>query len=477
MYQIIETAPQMNLTGKELRERVLPDLADYHGIYAPLFQRREQREQSENYLHGLLSEIENKSVEAMILHREGDDSNAIRAGQQFLGKGAWKDELILHRHWQEVETELGEDEGVLITDGSDFPKQGQESAGVKRQMCGELGKVANCQAGVFLSYASSKGYTLLDRRLYLPKEWVEEEEYAERRRRCGIPKDISFQTKPELAAQMIEAVHEAGTLRFRWLTCDAAFGRDTAFLDRVGTLLFYFAEVDVDTRVWSTRPATSIPEWSGRGRKPSRQRLVAGEPSAQTVTTLAESLPGDAWRRHTIKEGSKGPLVADFACLRVVAVRERLPGPSVWLLFRRNLETGEIKFYLSNAPEDTSLGRLVWLSGMRWPTETCFEEGKQELGMGDYQVRSWTGWHHHMTLVILAHFFLVRTRLHLADKAPALTLPQTVLLLRSVLPLPVFDEQLALDIIRYRQRNNHAAYLSHRKKRLRKLAASSEVSL
>ena len=480
MYQIIETAPKMELTGKDLRERIMPELANYHGIYSSLFQRREQREQSEKYLQGLLSESKNKSVEAMILHREGDNPNAIRASQQFLGQGAWKDEPILRRHWQEVDKELGDENGVVIADGSDFPKQGQESVGVKRQMCGQLGKIANCQAGVFLSYASHKGYTLLDRRLYLPMEWIEAESYADRRQQCGIPEDISFQTKPELAAEMIEAVHKAGDLRHRWLTCDAAFGRDTAFLDRVGKLLFYFAEVDVDTQVWLTRPATHIPEWSGRGRKPTRPKLLDGQPTAQTVTALGESIVADSWTRQTIKEGSKGPLVADFACIRVVAVRDSLPGPDVWLVFRRNLDTGEIKFYLSNAPADTTLQTLAWLSGMRWPTESCFEESKQELGMGDYQVRSWKGWHHHMTLVILAHFFLVRIRLNLADKAPALTLPQTVSLLRTLLPKPVFDEELALDIVRYRQRTSHAAYLSHRQKRLRKLAAisnPSEVSL
>lgn len=477
MSQVIETAPVLNLTVAEIETELLAELTKYHEIYSALFSRREQREQSEKYMRGLLSDIENKSAESIILHLEGGDTNAIRASQQFLSQGAWADTPLLARHWQEVDQDLGDPDGVLIVDGSDFPKQGEASVGVKRQMCGELGKVANCQAGVFLSYASQQGYTLLDRRLYLPQEWVEADAYAERRSRCGIPDEMRFQTKPELAAEMIKALHEAASLRYRWLTCDAAFGRDTTFLDMVSAYVTYFAEVDFDTRVWLTQPITALPSWSGRGRPPTRPQLAEGEPAAQTVAALAQALPADAWRRFTMKEGAKGPLVADFACRPVVAVRQALPGPTVWLVFRRQATTGEIKYYLSNAPAATSLHTFAWLSGMRWPTESCFEEGKQELGMGDYQVRSWTGWHHHMTLVILAHFFLVRLKRRLSDKAPALTLPQTVLLLQAVLPKPALDAQLALDIIRYRQRRNHDAYLAHCKRRLRLLPPLSEVSL
>ena len=478
MNQYIETTPELNLSVAEIEEQLLAELTTYHGIYSPLFQRREQREQSEQYLRGLLSNIKNKSVESIVLHFAGDNPNAVRAGQQFLGQGAWADAPILRRHWQEVEQDLGDAEGVLIVDGSDFPKQGQDSVGVKRQLCGELGKIANCQAGVFLSYASAKGYTLLDRRLYLPREWVEEEAYAERRRECGVPAEIGFQTKPQLAAAMVKAVQAAGSLRYRWLTCDAAFGRDTPFLDSISEHVAYFAEVDFDTYVWRTRPLTAVPLRTGaRGRQPTQRRLLAGEPAPQTVAALAQALPATAWQRLTLKEGAKGPLVADFACLRIVTVREQLPGPDGWLIVRRTLDLHEIKYYLSNAPVDSTLVTFAWLSGMRWPTESCFEEGKQELGMGDYQVRSWTGWHHHMTLVILAHFFLVRLKLKFKDKAPALTLPQTVLLLQSILPKPDFDAQLALDIVTYRQRRNHDAYRSHRKKRLQKLNPLTEVSL
>lgn len=405
----IDTAPAMELTPQAIDDLV-EALQAYYAIYSPLFQRREQREWAQKYLHGLLLDIPRKSVEPMVLALHGANAKAVRTMQLFISEGAWEDEAILQHHWQEVDQTLGEADGVLTVDGSDFLKQGQESVGVKRQYCGEVGKRANCQAGVFLGYASRKGYTLVDRRLYLPQEWVEDAAYAARRQRCGVPTDIAFKTKPTLGWEMIQAVRQAGTLRCRWVTCDEAFGRDTDFLDRVAALgLWYVAEVPHDTQVWRQRPATAVPAWSGQGRKPTRTRVLAGEAKPAEVAQLAATLPADSWVRRTIKEGSKGPLVAHFAALRVIAVRESLPGPEVWVVLRRNVLTGELQVYLCNAPATTPLAPLVRLSGMRWPIETCFEDGKQYLGMGDYEVRSWRGWHHHITLCILAHFFLVRT--------------------------------------------------------------------
>lgn len=265
---------------------------------------------------------------------------------------------------------------------------------------------------------------------------------------------------------MLQRVAAAGTLPFGWLTCDEAFGQDSRFLDGAGQLVSYFAEVSHATRVWRTRPATAIPaKTPGRGRTPTIERLVPGEPEAQPVDAVAAELSAEAWSRQTVKEGSKGPITADFAWLRVVGVRNALPGPDLWLIFQRHIDTRELKAFLSNAPDDTPLVTFVWLSGMRWPIETCFENGKQELGLGDYQTRSWTGWHHHMTLCILAHFLLVRLQIRLQDDAPLLSLQQTLQLLHATLPKPDFDTELALDIVQYRQRRNHAAYRSHRKKR------------
>ena len=414
----VVTAPTLDLTPGEVAGLV-EELQDYHTIYAPFFQRREQREWSATYLRGLLADLPRKSVEPMVLALVGADRDAVRGLQHFVSAGPWDDDAILQRHWQEVAQTLGDDDGVLTLDGSDFPKQGKESVGVKRQYCGEVGKRANCQAGVFLGYASRHGYTLLDRRLYLPEEWVEDTAYAGRREACGVPTGTAFQTKPALGGTMIQAVRQAGTLPCRWVACDEGFGRDTALLDQLAALgLWYYAEVPHDTRVWLERPVTAVPAWSGRGRKPTRAQLVEPAPTPQTVADVAAALPARAWSPQLIKEGSKGPITADFALVRAVAVRDGLPGPEVWLVLRRNPEMGELKTYLSNAPAATPLVTLVRLSGMRWPIERCFEEGKQHLGLGDYEVRSWRGWHHHTTLVILAHFFLVRLQCRWGGKGP-----------------------------------------------------------
>ncbi len=281
-------APEMNLEPLDI-DNLLDELHEYHAIYSPLFCRREQQERAEKYTHGLALDIPRKAIEPMVLALEGADQNAVRGMQHFISEGAWDDMVILERHWREVDKDLGDEDGVFILDGSGFAKQGSESVGVKHQYCGELGKVANCQVGVFLGYASDKGHTLLDRRLYLPKEWVEDEEFAERRAKCGVPEEIEFKTKPELGWEMVERLRQEGNLRGRWLACDTAYGQNPDFLDKVAdeTELWYYAEVPCNTRVWVERPATEVPEWSGQGRKPTREQLVEGEPEAQKVEAIA----------------------------------------------------------------------------------------------------------------------------------------------------------------------------------------------
>ena len=343
MDDVMTTAPMLDLKQEDLAA-VLGELESSHQMYSPLFQRREQRENAALYLRGVLSRLERKAVEPMVLQWVGVDRTAVRSLQCFSSLGAWEDAGILKQPWREVAQDLGEDDGVWMTDGRDCPTQGKEAVGVKRPSGGQLGKRAPGQAGVLVGYASRQGYTLLDRRLDLPEAWLTDAAFAERRLACGIPAETSVRTKQALALEMIQAVVRDGKRRCRWVTADEAFGRDTVFVDGVAAWgRWYCAEVPHDTRVWLERPATVVPEWIGRGRKPSQPRLAAAAPTAQTVAAIAAPLPPETWQPHLITAGSQGPLLADLACLRVVAVRDSWPGPDVWRILRRHPETGALK--------------------------------------------------------------------------------------------------------------------------------------
>src|SRR5712691_6971467 len=228
LMDLIETTPKMELVIQDIKHLV-EALRDYHALYSPLFQRREQREAAHTYLQGLLAELPRKSIEPLVLALDGVHPHAVRAMQAFISEGTWDDDALLLQHWKEVGQDLGEDDGVLMVDGSDVPKQGVHSIGVKRQYCGELGKRANCQAGVFVGYVSPQGYTVLDRRLYMPAEWLTDDAYAERRLQCGLPPEITCKTKPVLAQEMLAAVVQTQALRCRWVVADEAFGGNPGF--------------------------------------------------------------------------------------------------------------------------------------------------------------------------------------------------------------------------------------------------------
>ena len=354
----------------------------------------------------------------------------MRAAQYFISEGNWDDAAILAAHQRLVDATLGEDDGVLLIDGSDVPKQGRHSVGVVRQWCGATGKRDNCQAGVYLGYASRQGYTLLDRRLYLPEAWFTDA-YRDRWRACGIPDGTPFQTKHDLAAALVDGVMAERRVRARWLACDEGFGNNPALLDRIAAHgLWYLAEVPCDAaglaaggarwaRPGPARgPGCRHAAPAGRGRPPAVERLhpdspprvrrgrVGGPGAGRALAALSHpgGEQGAAGRRVRRRCGS-------------VQARDGLPGPEGWLVVRRTLPTeGEppvYKYYLSNAPAETPAAALVRVSGLRWPIEACFTEGKGEVGLDHYEVRTWRGWHHHLTLVILAHFFLMRLVLRL----------------------------------------------------------------
>lgn len=407
--------PIINLAPRDV-QALADDLLAYHAHFAPLFLREEQRQSALTYLHGQLLDLERKSIEPMALaHPDGN----VQALQQFISLGAWHDQQLLKSHQQLVADTLGDsDTGVLIIDGCDFPKQGSHSVGVAHQWCGALGKVANCQASVVACYASRHGYTLLDRRLYMPEKWFTQA-YQGRREKCGVPANLTFQTQPELAWELIQTLHERQVVPFEWVIGDEHFGNNPVLLDQIAAAkLCYLMEVPHNTLVWRERPKTVVPPPSGKkGRPPQRPRLVTDAPVPLRVDVVASD-SALRWRYYQIQEGAKGPLLAAFAFVRVIAVRDGLPGPDQWLVLRRSLgERPQLKTYLSNAPPATAHTTLVRKSGMRWPVEASILECKSELGMDHYEVRGWKGWHHHMTMTLLAHHFLVRQRCLLGKKS------------------------------------------------------------
>lgn len=462
-YTALSEPLRCELTVEQV-EALVSELKTYHTIYAPYFGNAKQSEFSHHYLSGLLDpEIARKSAENIALGTLGSES--VRQMQYFLGESRWSEADMIAEHRVQTGVTLGRKNGILIVDGSDIPKQGNDSVGVQRQWCGELGKRANCQAGVFVGYSSEAGYSLLDKRLYLPQAWFSDA-FAAKRYTCRVPAKLRFQTKNELAWEMIEAIAQAETLPARWITMDEAFGKDTQLLDRIDqeTDYWYFAEVPKNTRIWLEAPETYIPQPSGRGRPGTQPRLVANAPAAQTVEQIARQVPDEAWRPHALRPGSKGLLLAQIVAIRVYPARQGVPGAPGWLILRRSLaDPTDIHYFLSNAPAEIAIDELAYVSAMRWPIEIIFEQAKQLLGLNEYETRTWFGWHHHMTHVILAFGFLARTQAIFKTDAPALTLPQVVDLLKSVLPKPVFDAAAAIKLLQYKQQRIAAAKASHYK--------------
>lgn len=391
---------------------------EYWEHFADLWSNVRNSAKSNSYVRSLVQTLRRKSVQSMALNVMADVP--VRTMQYHLTGSAWRHEPILVRLQRLVVDALSEPDGVLILDPSCFPKQGAESAGVGKQYCGARGKIENCQKGVFLCYSSSKGTTFVDTRLYMPPSWFSREQKEQRWKRCHIPEDLTFKTSQQLGVEMIANFTERHDDAYRWVLADAEFGVSPAFLDGLPEGKWYLCGVPGHINVWTQRPKTAVyaPEYCGRGQPPKKKmRLLPGEPSSRSIDSLIDH-PDLEWRLIERKNGAKGIIRIRAARLRVVEKRDDLPADDVWLFIRHELEKDDYKFMLSNAPLDISLEEMAEMSLMRWPIETCIQEGKSELGMDQYETRSWVGWYRHMTLVFLAHVFLILVRNRIQKKTP-----------------------------------------------------------
>jgi len=364
---------------------------------------------------GQFSPLERKSIEPLALQVEG---GKVRAMQRLVSDALWDEDVMLETYHRLVQDEMGEADGVVIIDETGFAKKGHDSVGVARQYCGSLGKVENCQVGVFAAYASRQGYALVDKRLFLPEPWFADT-YTARRSKCKVPAEVTWQSKPQLAAAMVRTLHEAGGLSFRYIVADCLYGNSPDFWAAceacIGTVAF--VATPADTRCWLQPLATTTHTYTyKRERRTKRVAVTAMPPS--TVAEVAHAIPATFWYRRTVSEGTKGPITYEFARKRVQVCKEGQPTTVVWLLIKRTLGAQpRYWYYLSNAPLSAPLRLFVWLSGVRWAIEQCFEETKTELGMDQYEVRKYPGWHHHMLTCMLAHFFLWHLQLRWEKKS------------------------------------------------------------
>jgi SRSO17 transposase len=370
-------------TEDDLRE-LLPELEKFHARFGRFFPRSESRAWSQKYVAGLMLPIERKNVENLA-ERIGAPTRRL---QQFVSESPWDDQGCIEELQRLVGDRIGEGGGVLVIDDAGFVKKGKHSAGVGRQYSGTLGRVDNCQIGVFLGYGSKRGHTLVDRRLYLTESWFEEP--GRESPRAGLPEGIVFTTRSELARHMLCAAARTGNLPYRWVTGDADYGESLELRREVAALgCWYCFEVRSSTGVWQEDAGLQVP------------------PTCRTVAELVAALPREAWMRYRVTDGTKGPREYEFARVRVVEKWRRRAGSRGWVMARRPVGGGaEVKYYLSNAPEEVGLREMAWVGCLRWTIEEDLELARDELGLDHYEVTRHRGWYHHVTLVLMALAFL-----------------------------------------------------------------------
>jgi SRSO17 transposase len=388
-----------------------PELDRFLDCFAPLFGAEQNQDHARCFVQGLLHPGERRNSENIAEAIAGCN---VRNLQAFITTGAWLDTAVLAELRCSVLEVLADDDAVCNYDETGFPKKGTKSVGVNRQYSGTLGRTDNCQIGVFANYCSVKGHTFMDRRLFLPEEWATN---PERRAEAGVPEEVVFRTKPELALEMLSVAVAEG-VPFRWVGGDSVYGDSPTFVQGVRQLgKSYVVDTSADARVWTEEPQVIPAEQRPKPRRgrPCTQPLVVGE--AKRLDEVIAALPTKSWRRVTVAEVSQGPRVYEYAEVWVWFSEEGLPGPRERLLVRRSIaQEPELRYHRSNAPAEVVVEKLAVVRGTRWTIEEDIRSAKGECGLDEYETRGWVGWHHHTSLSMLALAFLVLQKQRLGEK-------------------------------------------------------------
>ena len=411
------------------------------------------------YVRGIFLEIGRGNMSAYARIVPGSSKQSLR---HMISDSPWDERPVLDHIQRDVTELIGDKkDGSIHIDESGFPKQGHNSVGVARQYCGRLGKIDNCQVGVFLGYVNGKNRTLIDERLYLPKEWTDD---LPRRREAGVPDDVIFKSKAELAKEMILHARDNGVL-FGWVGMDSFYGDQPWLrneLDAEG--IIYIADIHRDTWVWLNPPKIGIPERkSHQGRCPTRTMVLDGEPSAILVEDIAKQIPSSQWIQVFVRDTERGALWTKIATFPVYPREDNLPGRRQLLILRRDEDTNSIKYQLTNAPLDSNLNSIAKMSHSRYWIERSFEDGKGIAGLADYQMVSWMGWHHHVTLSLLAMLVLLSISIEAGEETDILTVQDAKILLEMMLSRKHYRDKDVIKFMRDRYKARHSAKMSHYK--------------
>ena len=374
---------------------MLKRLEQFTEPFIQCLKRPEPKEYAQIYIGGLLSDLQRKNIESIAYRYDLERQNL----QRFVGWAPWDYTPLLEELAKQVGADIGEEDAVIVFDPSGFKKCGSDSVGVQRQWLGRLGKVDNGQVGIYMSYASRIDHALVDVRLYLPKDWAKDKA---RRKKGGVPKSIRFQTRHELALEMLQT--NGQYLPHEWIAGDDEMGRSSDFrrsLDALGE--YYLLDIPSNTNIRDM--ALPAPPYTGYGR-PTKQPF-------QRVDVWCDSLPVDAWTRIDVRDGDKRPLIVEIVTTRVVARTERGRGDAgeellVVTRYTDEHQTLKYDYHLSNAPSDTPRETLARVVKAEHRVEDSLKRAKSEAGLADYEVRSWSGWYHHQTLSLIATWFLIQ---------------------------------------------------------------------